>query len=472
MFSITPDRQSIHSANDSTISESAEAKKGALWNRWIFQELVVHAWVTNLQFINDLSVKTDSGMTKWLHWPTGKQEHSETSIPGTEILGAVFKKIVAQKRELLPTICDTTARGSDAIFASELDKSLRNALRNARVEVICPPNDRLYELAQIPPLNIGVRHISPGVIRFRLTALSKSLGLDSLDSASRSVLLDYILSDNSYQSIGKCQAPLLPILDGTYRSFSFMGARYRFSQKDETLIFEDCKAYLIDTTKLSQKALHIFTTGIQSLQKYTSISPWSLSGASWYCQLFVFKDEISRRVSDDTIYRPDISVEWIDRFWNWAIAKDRQEVVTSLAGLWLLPLAGQRYHKIGSASKALGVFGPGHVAEVLRGILETSAEASRRYPVFIGHEKSPATVDFFRGMGIVMDCSSFEELVKWLTLFPGFLSELGNDERAGVVNCLGTLAGQRLPQPVRKRVTPLLRKLPLFRDAFGTGPEW
>ncbi|KAF8534251.1 hypothetical protein BDD12DRAFT_943100 [Trichophaea hybrida] len=467
MFSITPDRQSIHSASDSTISESAEAKKGALWNKWIFQELVVHAWVANLQFINDLAVKTDSGMSKWLHWPAGKQEHGETGIPGTEILGVVFKNIVAQKRGLLPTICDTMARGSDAIFASELEESLRNALRKTHIEVICPPNDRLYELARIPPQNVGVRHISPAVIRSELTVLSKDLGLGSLDVASRSVLLDYILSDNTFQSIGKCQAPLLPIMDGTYRSFTCSGVRYRFSQKDEIQIFEDCKAYLIDRSKLSDQALHIFATGIKDLEKYTSISPWSLSGASWYCKEYVFKDEISRKVSDDTIYRPDLSVEWMDRFWSWAILKHRQQVVTGLTGLWLLPLAGQRYYKIGSASKALGVFGSSRAAEVLRGILETSPEASRRYPVFTGHEMSLSTANSFQGMGIIMNCGSFEELVKWLALFPGFLSALGNEERTGIVNCLGNLAGQGLPLSVKKRVAPLLRKLPLFRDAFG-----
>ncbi|KAF8244236.1 hypothetical protein K440DRAFT_559411 [Wilcoxina mikolae CBS 423.85] len=473
MFSITPDRQSIHSARDSAVSEKAEAKKGARWNRWIFQELVVHAWIANLQFMNDLTVKTSRGNSNWLFWPAGTQEHSETNIPGTEILGAVFKKIVAQKQELLPTVCDTMASGTEAIFANELDDSLMNAFRMARIKVICPPKDRLYELSRIPPKAIGVRHLSPAVIRSELTVLSKNQGLDSLDFDSRYALLDYILSDNEYQDIGKCQAPLLPIVDGTYRNFSYSSARYRFCQKDESQIFKDCTAYLIDRTKLSEQVSHRFATGMQSLQKHTNIAPWTLSGASWYCKEYVFKGEISRRVTDDIIYRPDLSVEWMDRFWRWSLSKDPQwqEVVTDMTGLWLLPLAGQRYQKIGSTSKALNVSGTGRVAEAFRAILETSAVVSRHYPVFTGYGMSSGTLDFFQKMGIVMDCSNIEELVKWLALFLGFLGELQNDERAEILDRLGA-AGERVSKAaVRKRVKPLLQKLPLFREAFGTGRE-
>jgi sacsin len=471
MFSITPDRHSIHRDEDSTVSERTETKRGARWNRWIFEELVVHAWTANLQFISDLTLQKEcpESFSGWNVWPLGGKEQGTL---GVGLLEAVFERIVACGLKLLPTIRGSLAHPSEVIFAPQLDDSLEAALREAGVVVMYPPSDRREQLCRVSRL----RDLSPKEIRLALTVLQLAVepvdsdGLEAISDSSRSMLLDYVLSDGLYD-IGECKARLLPMLDGTFRSFFPMLPKNRFAQSEEQLkLFEKCEAFMVDNSKLSSATLHHFTTRLDLLEQFTSLSPWDMEGARWYCCNWIFGGE---RSSDygDSIYLPKgIEIEWVDRFWTWAISHNRMEAMSAFEGLWLLPLTGNRYQALPPSIPILDVSGHGQVASLFREILASCPTAVSKYPLYTVDEMiSRTNTEFFREANFIMDSEEIKCIVAWLALFPEFLDVASDAQRTRLVGILGELAVKRISKDTKAEVRSSLSRLPLFHYAFDRG---
>jgi hypothetical protein len=470
MFSITPDRHSIHRDEDSTVSEETETKRGARWNRWIFEELVVHAWTANLQFVSDLALRKEctESFSGWNVWPLGGKEQATL---GVGLLEAVFERIVTHGQKLLPTIGGSLAHRSEVIFASQLDESLEVALREAGVVVMYPPSDRREQLSRVSRL----RDISPKEIRLALTALQLAVkpvdsdGLEAISDSSRSVLLDYVLSDGQYEDIGECEARLLPMLDGTFRPFSPVHPRIRFAQSEEQLkLFERCQAFMIDNSKLSSAALHQFTTRLHLLEQYTCLSPWDMPGARWYCCTWIFDGKTSR---DHEQFIPEVGevviAEWVDRVWTWAISHNRTEAKSAFEHLWLLPLAGNRYRALPPDIPILDVSGDGQVATLFREILASSPTAVSKYPLYTVDKRiSRTNTEFFREAEFIRHSEKIENIVTWLDSFPDFLDVASFAQRTLLVRILGELAVKRISQDTKARIRQLLSGLPLFHRVF------
>jgi hypothetical protein len=470
MFSITPDRASIHRDEDSTVSERTETKRGARWNRWIFEELVVSAWTANLQFISDLVLRNEISLDRWSVWPLGGKEQGTL---GVGILEAVFERIIADKLKLLPTIKGSLACVSDVLFAPQLDGSLEEALREASVVVMYPPDDRRKQLVQSSLKSAQIRYISQKEVRLALSALEKDLRLDDVSNSSRSVLLTYILSDDAYEDVGKCEACLLPMLDTSYLNFKPLpkDIALRFSQSAEELeLFRECKAFMVDNSKLSAGALCHFRDQMHLLQNFTNVSRWDLEGARWYCIGWVFRKEILQAPSSGTICRPEI-IGWVDRFWTWAISHDRNTAVSALDGLWLLPLTGNRYQSLPPRDTILDVSKRGQAASLFRDILACSTAASD-YPIYtIDETMSQENADFFREVNLISDCEKPENIVKWIALFPDFLEVASYQQRTKLVGLLGALVTRRMTKAAKTCIQSLLHKLPLFHHAFDREVE-
>jgi len=474
MFSIRPDRSTIHSGDDTAVSQSAEGSKGAKWNKWLLQECIVDAWISNLQFIQQLTAAGACDFQGWTRWPAGFQAFSKRESLGTGTLGAVFTRIFKEELRLLPTISDTTAKGSEVLFASKLDEPLKDALREAGVVVMYPPSDRIHEILQLSLDSFGISYISPEAVRTALTKLSDRL--NTLTPISRSILLDYILSDESYVDAAKCRAPLLPMMDGSYQDLRVSSVRYRFSRGSESSLFSECKAYLIDSSKLSPTSLHHFNNRMDRVQASTNVCNWDIAGAAWYCREYLFKCG-SGRNAGDTISRSDLA-GWIDHFWSWAASKAQANpsaLISAVADLWLVPLTGDRYRKVGTSSPpTLDISGTGNVAAIFRAVLKSSTLAVHSYPLYSGSGMSTATTAFLKSGSVTSDCENIHALIFWLSSISNFLDAINDEQRLKLLRHIGCLAQRGMYQLVKKERDSLqvaMRKLALFREAFSNLPS-
>ncbi|KAA8910606.1 hypothetical protein FN846DRAFT_775017 [Sphaerosporella brunnea] len=466
MFSITPDRASIHRDEDSTVSERTETKRGSRWNRWIFEDLVVSAWTANLQFISDLTDRNDCPFAGWNVWPLGGKEQGSL---GVGILEGVFERIVTGELRLLPTIGKSLARPSHSLFATRLATSLEEALREATVVVVFPPNDRREQLCQISR-RYSLRSMAPTSIREVLSALEPFP--KPMSNSSRSALLDYILSDNDYEEIGDCCARLLPMLDGTFEAFQHRSGciEVRFARSQEELeLFDQCNSWVIDNTKLSSDSLDHFKYQMALLERFTRVSRWDLEGAAFYCGSWVFPEEKKRCKGHfvNTIVRPEL-LEWVNRFWKWAVALDRKGAMLAFENLWLLPLTGNRLLKLPPTTITLDVSGSGQVAQLFRKILAYSSTVASDYYIYTTNETMSRTnTEFFREAKFIYDCEKLENLVLWLDSCPELLNFASHEQRTQLVDLMGILAVKHIAQETKTRLGKLLKGLPLFHPAFN-----
>lgn len=414
------------------------------------------AWVNNLQFIQELSVGEPSDMHGWSHWPSGFQEYGEQKHLGTGTLGAVFTRVVNDKRKLLPTICGTAAASSDALFAGQLDGSLRDALRNAGVVAVQPPSDRLYELTQLSIEDLGMSHVSPKTIRDALTTLSGNLEIPSTDA--RSVLLDYILSDGDYDDVGKCKAQLLPMMDGTYRNLGRGKITYRFSRDSESSLFTEMPSYTIDCSRLSPGTVSRFTQDMDLIRRSSNIGYWDLCGARLNCEL-MFSREIGESKAS-AVALPGFA-QWLNRFWSWviSIAQQSPQELDTLNELWLVPLTEDLCGKL-KDRLYLNISGSGPIANLFRSTTHSHPIIRRLYS---GSGISPEVTVFLNSKEIIMDCDEISALLRWLRLVPDFFDTIEDSHRIKLIECIGDLAKR-----CGNDFLPRIWSLPLFRLAHGS----
>jgi hypothetical protein len=477
MFSITPDRASIHRNEDSTVSEKTETKRGSRWNRWIFEELVVSAWIANLQFISHLTDQNGCAFAGWNVWPLGGKEQATL---GVGILDEVFERVMTNGLRLLPTIGGSLAYPSEALFAPQLAVSLEEALREAAVVVVFPPNDRREWLSQLSHQYSGLQLITPTEIRLGLSTLQNAShpgeGLNAISAHSKSVLLDYILSDAAYKEIGQCEARLLPTLAGTYQAFKPLDGsiKIRFAQSQEELeLFHgpNINPLVIDKSKLSPDSLYHFNNRIDLLENFSSVSRWDLKGAEIYCRSSVFQDDLHREVPMATIVRPGI-LGWVNRLWSWAVALDRKGAISAFEDLWLLPLGGNRYSKLPPKSIILDVSGHGPIAQIFRQILASYPTEALQYHIYTTNDTmSQENTEFFREAKFIYDCEELHNIVSWLVSWPGFLDVASYEQRTQLIDLMGDLAVKRITNDTRARLKAFLKWLPLFHPAFNREQE-
>ncbi|PWW74712.1 hypothetical protein C7212DRAFT_365216 [Tuber magnatum] len=212
IFSITPDRSNIHCGGDTTMSSNSATLLGAQWNQWLLHECVPHAWVRNLEFMRNQNFSPG-----WDCWPAGGQ--GELGQLWMGILGTVLTKVVENGLGLLPTVSGMLRPAEEVAFTLDIPEDLHLALRDTRAQVAFPPADRRKEISALDHQQIGLEYLSPSTGRRHLTSIKDSEALLRLGIEPRMVLLDYILSDPQVREFESCEAPLIPLSDGTFRGF-------------------------------------------------------------------------------------------------------------------------------------------------------------------------------------------------------------------------------------------------------------
>jgi hypothetical protein len=290
-------------------------------------------------------------------------------------------------------------------------------------------------------------------------------------------LLDYILTDSDYEDIGRCTAPLIPLADGSYGSFQISPMKYRLNARTESGLFTEGKAFTIDDSKLSEGAHHHFVNAMDAFQKFTNISPWDIPGARRYLIAYVFSSESSTEGQlNDIITRPDL-MQWIGRFWEWAVRKEQDGVVSAMKDLWLIPLSGGRLRKLSQRQPALDISSRSEIAQLFNEIISSSRTASTDYPIYSGSLSQNAS-RFFRDWNLIVQCESFEELITWLGENPSFLNAASHKQRSQLVLQLGGMSAaakyQNMSLSEKNRILPIVRilsELPLYHEAFTRGKE-
>jgi len=456
------------------MSANSATRLGAQWNQWLLRECAPHAWVRNLEFI-----RSENLSPGWDFWPAGKQ--GEWGQLWTGIFGTVFKKVVEGGYELLPTLSGVVKPANKVAFTLGIPEDLHHALRDARAPVVLPPGDRRTEIRALDYQKIGLEYLSPSTGGHHLTAIKDSDALLNLDIKPRMVLLDYVLSDSQVQNFKNCEAPLIPLSDGTFRGFEMP-----VSQDDRILIardgteeelFQKSLERTVKISALSKKSLEILRGRITEIEKHTGIKAWTVEDAAQYCFSYEFNG-IEEPAPVVKIDKPKFG-SFVELFWKWVSKTQRKgargsALVNALKDLWLIPLGNQMFQRIGSASEypVLDVSANKGIGSFLR--QTESALASRSMPEIMYLHKGvgfPQAAKSLREFGIIRDYDDRASLMKWLEItLKVFVSKLEYDEKMELIRHLFDLS-RGCNASKRLCMERTVRKLPIFQEANDSSPN-
>ncbi|CUS15648.1 unnamed protein product [Tuber aestivum] len=474
IFSITPDRSNIHSGGDTTMSSNSATRLGAQWNEWLLHECVPHAWVRNLEFMRNENLSPG-----WDFWPAGKQ--GEWGQLWMGILGTVFKRVVEDGLELLPTLSGMVKPAKEVAFTLDIPEDLHSSLRDAGARVVFPPADRGTEIGALDHKQMGLEYLSPSTARRHLTTIKDSDALLNLDIKSRTVLLDYVLSDCGVQDFKSCEAPLIPLSDGTFR-----GLEMATSQDDRIFIARDrieedlftkSPERIVKIGALPKKSRAILVRHIAEIEKCTRIKAWTVGDAAQYCSSYEF-DGMEESKPVVKIDKPGFN-SFVELFWEWASKAQHRgaggsTLVNALKDLWLIPLGRQMFQRIGSISEypVLNVSASKGIGSFLK---QTESALANRFMPEKMHLYTGAgylhVTQILQGLGIIKDYDDRASLMKWLEVtMKVFAEKLDRNEKMELIRHLFDLTRDCCASE-RCCMEPTVRKLPIFQAASYSSPN-
>jgi len=397
------------------------------------------------------------------------------------ILGKVFKKVVEDGYELLPTLSGVVKSANKVAFTLDIPEDLHFSLRDAGAPVVFPPEDRRTEIRALDLKKMGLECLSPSTGRYHLTTIKDSDALLHLDIKPRMVLLDYVLSDCQVQDFKNCEAPLIPLSDDTFRGFEMPASQDDriFIARDETeeALFQKSRERTVKTSALPEKSWTILVKHIAEIEKHTRIKAWTVEDAVQYCSSYEFNG-ITEPAPVVKIDKPKFN-DFIELFWKWVSKAQRRgaggsTLVNALKDLWLIPLGNQMFQRIGSTSKypVLDVSANKGIGSFLK--QAESALANRITPeimyLYTG-DGFPQTTKTLQELGIIKDYDDRASLMKWLEVtLKVFVSKLDYGEKTELIRHLFDLS-RDCSASERLCMEQTTRKLPIFQEANDSSPN-
>ncbi|PWW74714.1 hypothetical protein C7212DRAFT_211494 [Tuber magnatum] len=474
IFSITPDRSNIHSGSDTTMSSNSVTRLGARWNRWLLHECVPRAWVRNLEFIRNVNLTPC-----WNFWPAGKQGECGQLWMG--ILGTVFKKVVEDGLELLPTVSGMIKPVGEVAFTLDIPEDLYFALRDAGARVVFPPADRRPEISALDHKKIGLDYLSPSTGRRHLTTIKETDALLHLDIKARMVLLDYVLSDCQVQDFKSCEAPLIPLSDGTFRGFEMPSSQddriFIARDRTEEVLFQKPPERIVKMDALPRESRSTLVEHIAEIEKHTRIKAWTVEDVAQYC----FSYELDGATESGPAIRIDKPGfnDFIELFWEW-VSKARHRgaggstLVNALKDLWIIPLGRQMFQRIGSTSEypVLNVSANKGIGSFLK---QTESALANRFTPEITHlytgDGFPHATQSLQELGLIKDYDDRAALMKWLEVtMKAFTEKLDLNEKMELIRHLFDLS-RDCGASERSCMELTVRKLPIFPEANDLSPN-
>ena len=397
------------------------------------------------------------------------------------ILGTVFKKIVEDGYELLPTLSGAVKSTNEVAFTLGIPEDLHFSLWDAGAPIVFPLADRRTEIGALDHKNMGLEYLSPSTGRHHLTTIKDSDALLHLDIKARMVLLDYVLSDCRIPDFKNCEAPLIPLSDGTFRGLEMPASLDDriFIARDATeeALFQESLERTVKTSALLKKSRAILVRCIAEIEKHTRIRAWAVEDAAQYCSSYEF-NRMTVPTPVVKIDRPEFS-GFVELFWKWVSkAPPRRARGSTLANalkdLWLIPLGNQMFQRIGSTSEypVLNVSANKGIGSFLR--QAESALANRSTPeimyLYTG-DGFPQATKTLQELGITKDYDDRASLMKWLEVTQEvFVGKLGNGEKMELIRHLFDLS-RDCSASERLCMESTVRKLPIFQEAIDSSPS-
>ena len=397
------------------------------------------------------------------------------------IFGTVFRKVVEGGYELLPTLSGVVGPANKVAFTLEIPEDLHLALRDSGALVVFPPEDRRPEIRALDYKKACLECLTPSTGRHHLTIIKDSDALLHLDIKPRMVLLDYVLSDCQVQDFKNCEAPLIPLSDGTFRGFEMPVSQDDriFIARDSTEeeLFQKLPERTVKVSALSKKSREILVRRIAEIEQHTRIKAWTIEDAAQYCSSYEF-NEIEEPAPVVKIGKPKFD-NFIEKFWKWISKTQRRGArgsgsVNALKDLWLIPLGNQMFQKIGSTSEypVLDVSANKGIGSFLK-----QAEASlanRSMPEIMYLYKGDGFPQATKGLqefGIIKDYDDRVSLMKWLEItLKVFAGKLECGEKMELTRHLFDLS-RDCSASERSCMKQTVPKLPIFQEANDSSPK-
>src|SRR5437588_4569049 len=101
------------------------------------------------------------------------------------------------------------------------------------------------------------------------------------------VLLDYILSDCQIKDFTNCEAPLIPLSDGTFRGFEMPASQddriLMARDATEEKLFQKSLVRTVKTSAIPTRSRGMLMRRIVEIEKHTAIRAWAVEDAAQYC---------------------------------------------------------------------------------------------------------------------------------------------------------------------------------------------
>ena len=456
------------------MSANSSTRLGAQWNQWLLHECTPHAWVRNLEFI-----RSENLSPGWDFWPAGKQ--GEWGQLWMGILGTVLKKVVENGYELLPTLSGVVKPANKVAFTLGIPEDLHFSLRDAGAPVVFPPADRRAEIRALDHKKMGLELLSPSTGRRHLTTIKDSDALRRLDIKARMVLLDYVLSDYQVQDFKYCEAPLIPLSDGTFRGFEMPASQddriFIARDKAEEGLFQKSLERTVKTSALPKKSQEILVRRIVDIEKHTRIKPWTVEDAAQYCSSYEF-NMITKPSPVVKIDKPKFN-DFVESFWKWVSKAQRRgargsTLVNALKDLWLIPLGNQMFQRIGSTSEypVLNISANKGIGSFLR---QAESALTNRFTPEIMYLYTgagfPDATKALQKLGIIKDYDDRGSLMKWLEVtHQFFVDKLDYGEKMELIRHLFDLS-RDCSASGRLCMESTVRNLPIFQEANDSSPS-
>ena len=397
------------------------------------------------------------------------------------ILGTVLKKVVEDGYELLPILSGALKPANKVAFTLGIPEDLHFSLRDAGAPIVFPPPDRRAEIRALDSKKMGVEVLSPSTGRRHLTTIKDSDALLHLPIKARMVLLDYVLSDGQVQDFKNCEAPLIPLSNGTFRGFGMPASQddriFLARDKTEEALFRKSPERTVKTSALLKKSQEILVRQINDIEKHTRIKAWAVEDAAQYCSSYEF-NRITESTSVVKIDKPKFS-DFVESFWKWVSKAQRRgargsTLVNALKGLWLIPLGNQMFQRIGSTSEypVLNVSANKGIGLFLR--QAESALANRFKPEIMYLYRGdgfPDATQSLQKLGIIKDYDDRASLMKWLEVtLKVFVDKLNYGEKMELIRHLFDLS-RDCSASGRLCMESTVRKLPIFQEANDSSPN-
>lgn len=467
MFSITPDRASIHRGVDRALSARSEANMGAKWNKWLLDHCFVTAWIGALQMLKSLHDLDKYASYDWNRWPTAIDVSESSTCCDTDLLQRVFATVVKDDLPLIPTVGSKFERHSQVLYAeTNLDRLLLSTLSDLGIPISLPRYHKA--LSSVKALSM----LTPKAARYKLSTIEEKL-YHTMKPKRRSALLAFIIADNDYADLKTCHAPVLPDLSGSYQPFSKTGLKLGLTEL-ERAVFERPINYGIDVQKVDPTTLQQLRGDINTLQLYTGISRWDLSSASVYIRKeLLLVDADGDNMIKFSIEKPRT---WVELLWKWVTESGAtsSQVVAAFEGIPLIPVHGSRLAKVTSNRNNLPLNISGHdtIGSLFSKKIQKTPDLVNKgnFSFYtVADILTTATANALRNCGVLLSSSTISDLAIWMSSPDNrsFVDLLDDDERTSLMGAINYLLRQSSPI----EVTSVLRMLPIYKAAFNP-QEW